>query len=93
MLVVGCWLSVVGWNPTVKAVGTVAGLLGLLVFGCWFWVRMLIEDLAVYLSKIPKTNNRKPTTTRFYFFLVFTLNCDTLLMVLLPCTTEAENTT
>ena len=68
MLVVGCWLLVVGWNPTVKAVGTVAGCwlmvdgCWLLVVGCGFWVRMLIEDLAVYLSKIPKTNNRKPTT-------------------------------
>ena len=64
MLVVGCWLKSNGksrWHS--------GGLLGLLVVGCGFWVRMLIEDLAVYLSKIPETNNRKPTTTRFLLLL------------------------
>ncbi|MCI5571963.1 MAG: hypothetical protein MR386_09925, partial [Prevotella sp.] len=37
---------------------------GLLVVDCWFWVRMLIEDLTVYLSKIPKTHDPQPTTIK-----------------------------
>ncbi|MDY3073986.1 MAG: hypothetical protein SOW57_05000, partial [Prevotella sp.] len=81
--VVGFWLFFLESNG--KSRWHSGGVLGVLVVGYWFWVigfglgvRMLIEDLTVYLSKIPKTYNLQPTTynqqpTTTYIYYIFTL--------------------